>query len=260
MNLEMLKQMVPLPDLEAQNTFLFVGPHPDDIEIACGGLIAKLVHQRKKVYFLIVTDGGCGSDQPSTNIDDLVKIRKQESAEAAGSLGVLEIYHLDYPDGGNNDVWEISKKIAQIILESNPDVIVCPDPMMPSELHPDHIDAGKAASRALLMASFPLMARRNNVSFDESETAHFRPRIIAFYYTHRVNQVIDLTELEVAMKVQAIQKHASQFLAPMALESIVFYLQMRGENLKKSPNSASSEGYFVMGSIHQHCFPEINLY
>lgn len=260
MNIEILKQMAPIPKMENEDRFLFIGPHPDDIEIACGGFVSKLTKAGKKVFFLIVTDGGSGSSNPEESLEGLVQLRKNESALAAASLGVEEIYHLDFPDGGEYDVWDVAKKIARIILECNPDVVISPDPGMPSEMHPDHTDTGKAAARALLLASFPLMAKRNNIVFPITKVDHFHSRILGFYYTHRVNQVIDLSQEEVLSKINAIQKHASQFLAPLALETILFYLQTRGDSLKSSPDFASSEGYFVMGSMHQHCFPEINLY
>ncbi|MBQ8873262.1 MAG: PIG-L family deacetylase, partial [Clostridia bacterium] len=38
---------MPLPKLLKQQKFLFVGPHPDDIEVACGSTVAKLVKMGK---------------------------------------------------------------------------------------------------------------------------------------------------------------------------------------------------------------------
>ena len=38
-----LKFAVPLPKIEEQKRFLFIGPHPDDIEIGAGATAAKLV-------------------------------------------------------------------------------------------------------------------------------------------------------------------------------------------------------------------------
>lgn len=37
---------------------LVIGAHPDDIEIGCTGTILKLKEEGKKVYCLIMTNGG----------------------------------------------------------------------------------------------------------------------------------------------------------------------------------------------------------
>lgn len=51
MILSLLKKAVPVPKIEALDSFLFVGPHPDDIEVACGGTVAKLASSGKKITF-----------------------------------------------------------------------------------------------------------------------------------------------------------------------------------------------------------------
>jgi len=260
MNVEMLKQMVPIPNILENSTYLFVGPHPDDIEVGAGGLVAKLVEDGKKVIFMIVTDGGSGSTNPIANIELLIETRRQESAESSAFLGVNEIYYLDYPDGCEYSVDDVSKKMARIIIETNPDVIICPDPFMPSELHPDHVKTGNATTKALLMSNFPLIAKRNFIAYDESQESHFKSRIIAFYYTNRVNQVIHLSKEQTNKRTISIQKHASQFESIESMQTIQYYLQMRGKSLMTEVGFESSEGYFVLGPVHQHCFPEINFY
>jgi LmbE family N-acetylglucosaminyl deacetylase len=260
MNVEMLKQMVPIPNILENNTYLFVGPHPDDIEVGAGGLVAKLIDNGKKVVFLIVTDGGSGSNNPNMNIELLIETRRKESSESSAFLGVKEIYYLDYPDGCEYSVDDVAKKITRIIIETNPDVILCPDPFMPSELHPDHVKTGNATTKALMMSNFPLIAKRNFITYDEDQEKHFRSRIIAFYYTNRVNQVIHLSQNQANKRMLAIQKHVSQFDSIESLQTIQFYLQIRGTSLMTESSFESSEGYFVLGPMHQHCFPEINFY
>ena len=53
------------PNLLDYQTFLFVGPHPDDIEIGAGATVSKLVSLGKKVVFVICTDGRYGTDYTS---------------------------------------------------------------------------------------------------------------------------------------------------------------------------------------------------
>ena len=52
-----LQYAAPFPQLLDYETYLFVGPHPDDIEIGAGATVSKLVSIGKKVVFLICTDG-----------------------------------------------------------------------------------------------------------------------------------------------------------------------------------------------------------
>lgn len=258
--LDMLKKAVPIPALSDHQRIVFVGPHPDDIEVGAGGLVAQLVHAKKQVFFVIVTDGGSGSFDPTLSVEFLAETRSQETIKAASFLGVEEIFQLGFPDGGIYSVEEVASKIARILLETNPDLVVCPDPLLPSETHLDHILTGLAVNRAVLIANYPNMARRNHVLFDEGHIPHFHGRTLGYYYTHRVNQVIRLNELEVLQKIKAIQIHESQFSNAPDFERLAMYLDVRSKFLLKTENNGSAEGYFVYGSTHQHCFPEINFY
>ena len=40
-----LKIAAPAPRIETFSKYLFIGPHPDDIEIGCGATAAKLAKQ-----------------------------------------------------------------------------------------------------------------------------------------------------------------------------------------------------------------------
>ena len=67
--MSILKQIIlhaaPLPQLENYSRFLFIGPHPDDIEIGAGATAAKLAAAGKELCFLICTDGRYGFDNLS---------------------------------------------------------------------------------------------------------------------------------------------------------------------------------------------------
>ena len=55
-----LRFAAPLPRLEDYQRFLFIGPHPDDIEIGAGASAAKLARAGKDICFLICADGRFG--------------------------------------------------------------------------------------------------------------------------------------------------------------------------------------------------------
>ena len=52
-----LRFAAPVPDPLSFERYLFIGPHPDDIEIGAGATVARLTAMGKYVQFLICTDG-----------------------------------------------------------------------------------------------------------------------------------------------------------------------------------------------------------
>jgi len=59
-----------------------VGAHPDDVEIACGGTLAKLVKQGYRVGIIDLTDGEPTPNSPGPDV------RLAEAQAAAVALGV----------------------------------------------------------------------------------------------------------------------------------------------------------------------------
>ena len=55
-----VKMATRMSSLENYDSYLFIGPHPDDIELGAGATAAKLVNAGKKVTFLICLDGRYG--------------------------------------------------------------------------------------------------------------------------------------------------------------------------------------------------------
>ena len=62
---EIIKAYGQIPELDTFKRPMFIGPHPDDIEFGCGGLISKLKELNTKVTYVIMTDGGAGTNDPS---------------------------------------------------------------------------------------------------------------------------------------------------------------------------------------------------
>ena len=56
-----LRIAAPFPKVNSFERYLFVGPHPDDIEIGAGATVAALAAQGKNICFLICTDGRYGT-------------------------------------------------------------------------------------------------------------------------------------------------------------------------------------------------------
>jgi len=82
-----------------KESFLFVGPHDDDIVIGAGLLIQLAVSENVPVHILITTDGSMGYCSPEEK-DSIAEIRRKETYQCYQSLGVPEknIIWLGYPD------------------------------------------------------------------------------------------------------------------------------------------------------------------
>ena len=140
-----LKFAAPLPKIESFQNYLFVGPHPDDIEIGAGATIAALHEMGKHISFVICTDGRYGLDYApeGTTPEELIELRRQESIASAKVLGVTDVTFLGFSDGGFYDINNLRTALAKVIGEKKPDIIFAPDPSVTSECHPDHLNAGR---------------------------------------------------------------------------------------------------------------------
>ncbi len=74
---------------------LAIGAHPDDVEISCGGTLAKYAKAGHKVFTATATNGNIGS--ATLPMDEIAAIRKEEARRAAAHIGA-EYICLDYDD------------------------------------------------------------------------------------------------------------------------------------------------------------------
>ena len=98
-----LRFAAPAPQVEQYERYLFIGPHPDDVEIGAGATAAKLAAAGKQITFLICTDGRYGLENApaGTAPEELIELRKAEALASAGkqseAIKVLETLK-DYPN------------------------------------------------------------------------------------------------------------------------------------------------------------------
>ena len=74
---------------------LTVGCHPDDLEVSCGGTIARYSHQGHKVFMCRVASGNMGHKVIVP--EELAAIRRWEAGKAAEILGA-EALAIDVDD------------------------------------------------------------------------------------------------------------------------------------------------------------------
>lgn len=247
-----LKMAVPVPRIEDHQRFLFVGPHPDDIEIGAGATAAKLAAMGRDICFLICLDGRFGDGNAPEGIrrEALVALRKEEAIASAAMLGVTDVRFLDLCDGGFYEQKELVEGIARVAGDFRPDMILAPDPCVTSECHADHLNVGAAARQVACFAPYEgIMAGYG---------AKPAPvRAVAYYMTARPNGFVK-TKGYLSLQLKAIFGcHRSQFPEGCAEgKSIALYLKLRAADFGIRSGKGCAEGFRILGQTHMHCFPE----
>src|SRR6188768_117120 len=95
-----------------------VGAHPDDVEIACGGTLAKLVQQGYTVGIIDLTDGEPTPRSPSP------EVRLAEAKRAAEILGVQQRVTLELPNRRLFDTFEARVLLATEFRKYRPKIVI----------------------------------------------------------------------------------------------------------------------------------------
>lgn len=95
-----------------------VGAHPDDVEIACGGTLAKLVRQGYRVGMVDLTDGEPTPASPGP------EVRLAEAAEAARILGIHVRKTLPLSNRRLFDSFETRVELAKVFRAYRPKVVL----------------------------------------------------------------------------------------------------------------------------------------
>jgi len=273
-----LRYAARIPRLESMDRFLFVGPHPDDIEIGAGATAAKLAKAGRKGAFLICLDGRYG-DGLSGEVkgDALALLRRKETVEGAAALGVTQVFFLGRKkegdpiraltakqmesaeplcDGGFYAQEDLVQGIGAAAAAFQPDVIFGPDPFSRSECHADHLNVGNAVRKVACFAPYPGIMERI-VQPEEEGRASAPVRAVAFYMTARPNQYVRTSRELTEIQFRAIAAHGSQFPADSEeFGSVRTYLRLRSLDFGLRRLRLHAEGFRVYGQTQMHCLPE----
>ena len=172
---------------------LAVSPHPDDVELCCGGLIAKMIKKGYKVGIVDLTRGEMGTEGTA-------EIRLQEAKEAAEALGAEVRENLDLGDCRLVGSFDEGRRLAEVIRKYKPSILMAP---YGDDNHPDH-----AASRELCKKA-ALFSRLRRI---ETENEVHRVRSIIYYMLHKEFEptfIVDVTD-SYEKKTKAIRAYKSQ--------------------------------------------------
>jgi LmbE family N-acetylglucosaminyl deacetylase len=76
--------------MKTKMKILAIGAHPDDVEIFCGGTIAKYAAKGHEIVMVSVTNGEIGSKELSC--EEIIKIRRKEGEAAAKVIGAEYVW------------------------------------------------------------------------------------------------------------------------------------------------------------------------
>jgi len=172
---------------------LVITAHPDDAEMAAGGLIAKMVKRGHSVGIVDLTRGEMGTRGTPEQ-------RTLESAAADEILGVAIRENLGLPDGGLTDSLENRRVVVDVIRRHRPDLVVAP-PL--DDLHPDHAAVGRLVAAAHYPTGFTKY---------ETGTPPHRPRGVIHMMNHfefMPTFIVDITDVW-ETKMAAVMCYGSQ--------------------------------------------------
>ncbi|PZS67314.1 PIG-L deacetylase family protein [Stenotrophomonas maltophilia] len=191
---------------------LAIGAHPDDIELGCGGSLAKLARAGSRIHALVLSRGGRGCH---AGID-----RSDESHRALRRLGVVEVIQQDFPDtrfpACRNDIIASIEQVCAVI-EPGRVYTMCGE-----DHHQDHRTVHEAS----------IIACRHIPQILCYESPSTLPQFAP--------QVFEDISAQLELKIHALREHASQGDRHYMQEShLRCHAQFRGQQIGIGP----SEGF-----------------
>ena len=158
-----------------------------------------------------MTDGSKGTWDVNADTDALISLRKEEQRNAAATLGARgSVTFLGFVDGELRQSDEAIDKVARIIRQIRPSVVLTHDPWKRYRLHPDHRNTGFIVCDAIVAARDPHFLTHH---MNEGLT-HHRPDALLLWEADEPNHVEDVSEV-LSLKLEALEEHKSQFESTM---------------------------------------------
>jgi N-acetylglucosamine malate deacetylase 1 len=173
---------------------LAIAAHRDDVEQTCGGTLLKAAQRGRRTGILDLTQGEMGTRGTA---DD----RAREADHAAKLLGVSWRKALDIPDGRVENTWENRLKVAGVIRETRPHVVILP---YWKGRHPDHYTCSILGYEACFLAGL----KKLNINLPPHRP--FKIIYATLYYDIRPTFVVDISA-QFEQKLASIFAYKSQF-------------------------------------------------
>ena len=173
---------------------LALAAHRDDVEQTCAGTLLKMADRGYRTGILDLTQGEMGTRGTAAD-------RASEAAEAARILKVSWRNALDIPDGRVENTWENRLKVARVLREQRPRVLILP---YWEGRHPDHYTASILGYEAAFLSGLA------KLPLEGSAHRPFKIIYASLYRDVRPTFVVDITD-QFETRFQALMAYKSQF-------------------------------------------------
>lgn len=220
---------------------LAFGAHPDDVELGCGGTIAKEISLGKKVGIIDLTRGELGTRGSA-------EIRDNEAAKAAKILNVAVRENLAFRDGFFVNDEKHQLEIIKMIRKYKPEIVLC---NAIDDRHIDHAKGSKLVSEACFLSGLSKI----ETSLNDVKQEHWRPKIVYHYIQWKNIEpdfVVDISGF-IDLKMQSIMAYDSQFYnpnskepeSPITSKNFLDSVKYRAQDLGRIINTEFGEGFTV---------------
>jgi bacillithiol biosynthesis deacetylase BshB1 len=214
---------------------LAIAAHPDDVELSCGGTLAKMAEMGYRTGILDLTRGEMGTRGTP-------EIRAREAAVAAHILGVKIRENLGLPDSRLEVNEPFKRKIAEKIRALKPHIVILP---YWEGRHPDHYNAARLGYEGCFIAGLKRMPLAGEA---------FRPfKIIysAVYQDVTPTFAVDISK-QFEKRRRAILSYKSQFNPPSKEKKSKVFLPL--DSLEREMNLITNYYGRMIGVQHAEPF------
>ena len=218
---------------------LAIGAHPDDVELGCGGTLAKLISEGKTVAVVDLTQGELGTR--GTNVT-----RAEEAAESTRIMGYINRENLKMRDGFLVNSEDYQMQIVKMIRKYQPEMVFANSI---DDRHPDHAKASKLVSDACFLSGLVKI----ETSLDNESQKPWRPKHIFNYIQWKhitpafVVDVSDFMEKKIeaclAYKTQFYDPNSTEPMTPIASKDFLESLTYRAQDLGRLSGVDYAEGF-----------------
>lgn len=222
---------------------LAFGAHPDDVELGCGGTIAKEIASGKKVGIIDLTRGELGTRGTA-------ETRDNEANNAKEILGAEVRENLGFADGFFVNDKTHQLEVIKMIRKYKPEIVLC------NAVDDRHIDHGKGSqlvSDACFLSG--LIKIETKLSGKTEFQEPWRPKQVYHYIqwkSLKPDLVVDITGF-IDAKMQAVFAYKTQFYdknskepeTPITSKNFADSIKYRANDLGRLVGVESAEGFTV---------------
>jgi LmbE family N-acetylglucosaminyl deacetylase len=188
--------------MDTKLRILAVGAHPDDIEIRCGGTLARYAQDGHHVMMAHATNGNKG--HLTLPPDELAAIREKEARNSAAVIGA-ELYWMAFPDAELFYDKDTRLTFVDMLRQARPDIILT---HWHEAYHPDHMVTSQLVCGASYLSTVPYIKTEHPICDRVPQIYYFE---VDYSVESAAAEYVDITDVY-DTKRKMLAAHESQFV------------------------------------------------